>query len=385
MRSFADGAADVWLRRGHACADTSCEDALACYSRAAAHRPDDPEIMALVGREFVHLGRPEEAEQHLRSGWERGAAGLVAASLARLYARDLAEGEGGTAFLVEVEEALLERPDDDLLRCARGELRSWLEDFVRAEEDFQAVLELDPEHAEARDGLAVACNRESFRLFTDGRTEQAIFYLKRAMAMAPDWHGLHVNLGRMFSALGKEKRARQEFELAASMDPDDPFAWFNLGHLQAGQGEHATAAESLRRARDLDPRLEGLRPALAGVLHELGEAEEAIELLEEELEDDPECAICRHNLGLAFLEVGDPKQAVRELRAAIAADRTYFRAHYNLAVVLAQLGRHEESLPALEEAVTLDEQRTREWLAIDRGDFGPVLDDPRFRPFFEEG
>jgi len=384
VRSFAEGAADIWLRRGHACADESCEDALACYERAAELRPDDPEIVALVGRELLHLGRAEDSETRLRAAWDNGSSGTLAAPLARLYARELSRSSTGEAFLVEVEQNLLEAPDDDLLRCARAELRSWLDDFARAEVDFEAVLSRDPEHADARDGLAVACNRESFRLYSDGRTEQAIFYLKRAMALAPDWHGLHVNLGRMFSSLGKLARAEQEFELAAAKDPEDPFAWFNLGHLQTAQGEHEVAAESLRRARELDPQLEGLKPALAGALHEIGQIEEAIELLEEELAHDPDCAICRHNLGLAYLELGEPRRALEALRAAVDSDPTYFRAHYNLAVVLAQLARHDESLVPLTEALRLDEERTREWLRLDRPDFADVRGDPRFQPFFDE-
>jgi len=381
VRSFADGAAEVWLRRGHARAAEDCAEALTCFERAEQHRPGDPAILELIGRELLHLGRPDEAAVRLREGWIETRDGTLAVGLARLYTRELADTDAGLGFLVELEEELAGRPDDPDLRCARGEVLAWMEDFEGAEAELRSVLEDDPDHEAAREALAVACNRESLDLYADGCTEQAMFLLKRAMDLAPDWVGLHVNMGRLLLTLGRTERAQQEFERAADGDPQDPLAWFHLGHLLADQGNHAASADAFSRALDLDPDFEGLRPALAGELHELRELDAAIELLEEETTADPSCSICHHNLGLAYHEVGRSGEAVGAFRTAAAEDPGYFRAHYNLAVVLAQLGRFDEALAPLTKALAIDEDKTRQWLALDHRDFAPVAADPRFSPF----
>ena len=391
VRSFQDGAAEVWLRRGQEVRGDSCEEALSCFRKALALDPLHTGALSLVAEELVHLDRGAEALGVVLEGFARGGHPSLAFIAARVAARTV-ESDDSVRQVFDAVEAALARPrrrrDPDLL-AARGEVLSWWGNHADARRDLDAALAALPDgdgrRGDVTEALAVAYNREASAIYDGEDSERAVFLLKRAMDLAPDWVGLHVNLGRKFLSLGRMARARSEFEAAIEGDPEDPIAWFNLGHLQRDMGELEAAAESFRRVLDLDEAYPDARPELAGAYHEMSRYEDVTRLLEAELGDDPECTACNHNLGLAYLELGRVADAEARFRRAVELDGTYFRARYNLAGALVRLGRDDEGAAELIEAFKLDADLTRDWLAEDREDFDRVLDRPEIRGRLDTG
>jgi tetratricopeptide (TPR) repeat protein len=293
--------------------------------------------------------------------------------------------------MVDEELVRADSAKEDLdagLLSARAELRSWTGDFVGARDDFEQALQGlqqdDPCRELAAEGFAVAYNREAFRLVEEGQTEQAIFLIKRAMDLAPEWVGLHVNLGRMFMALERNKKARAEFEAAIAGDGEDPIAWFNLGHVQREMGEPEASVISFDKVLELDIDYPDVRPELAAAYHDLRRFEDAARLLEEELGDDDTCTACNHNLGLAYLELEQPDKAEARFRKATELDASYFRARYNLAGALVRLGRHDDAMTELITAHGLDSTLMREWLSEDRVEFATIAGRPEFQRLLKE-
>ncbi len=342
----------------------------------------------MAAEELVHLDKVDEAHGLLVEGFARSKDPGVAFDTARLLGRTIEREDAVRDFLTMVDAEIYDGGGDSSetdagLLSARGELRSWSGDFAGAEQDFGRALDGlqddDPCRELAAEGFAVAYNREAFRRVEEGETEQAIFLIKRAMDLAPEWVGLHVNLGRMFMALGRNNKAKIEFESAIDGDGEDPIAWFNLGHLQRETGEPEAAVISFGKVLELDPGYPDVRPELAAAYHDLHRYEDATRLLEEELADDDTCTACNHNLGLAYLELERHEEAEHRFRKATELDDSYFRARYNLAGALVRLSRFDDAMAELITARKLDPKLTRDWLSEDRVEFAAIAGRPEFQ------
>ncbi len=90
-------------------------------------------------------------------------------------------------------------------------------DYVRAEKYFLEALKLSPDFVNALGGLAST-------YMAQGRYEEAIQKLDRAVRKEPKLPQLHFELGKAYRALGDKGKARDEFLRAAQLAPDSPLA-----------------------------------------------------------------------------------------------------------------------------------------------------------------
>jgi len=90
-------------------------------------------------------------------------------------------------------------------------------DYARAEKYFLEALKLSPDFVNALGGLATT-------YMAQGRYEEAVQKLERAVRKEPKLAQLHFELGRAYRGLGDPGKARDEFQRAAQLAPDSPLA-----------------------------------------------------------------------------------------------------------------------------------------------------------------
>jgi Flp pilus assembly protein TadD len=158
-------------------------------------------------------------------------------------------------------EALLAAPQGSELgkRLALSRLRSGdAPGAIRALDDYLAA------HAEDAEGLALRGNVE----LSAGRPAQAVAWLERAIAAAPqEWLYRHF-LGRLLLELERWEEARSALEAAARLAPRQLDPVLDLIALSLRQGEAQRAREWLRRAQAIapdDPRVRAAAAAVRGV------------------------------------------------------------------------------------------------------------------------
>ncbi len=78
------------------------------------------------------------------------------------------------------------------------------------------------------------------------KSEEAITYLKRALALAPNDGRLHFLLGSLHAEIGLDERAIAELARAVQLAPELHTAHFQLGTLLLKRGEVARANEAWR-------------------------------------------------------------------------------------------------------------------------------------------
>ena len=233
--------------------------------------------------------------------------------------------------------------------------------LAEAEARYRAILEDAPAHADALHLLGLIA-------FQEGRLEEALAGIERAVEINGAVAMYHGTRGRILKALGRDADAASAFAAALRLQPGDAAVLSDLAGALVDAGDAEAAQQFARRAGDLAPELaaapytEGL--ALAA-LKETGPAENAFRRA---LERDPRFAAASHELGAILQQNGDLAGAERQYREAIANDPALGEAMTNLGNVLRADGRLEEAVKYYRRALeTLGE------IATVRGNLGVAL------------
>ena len=191
----------------------------------AAARREFEELLALFGSDYDFDGTPEQMQRFYALARD---AGLLDGSIAELEAH-VARDAGDLDSRMQLADLYVAK----LMTIPHGpEQGIWGE---RAEGQWRAVTELDPEHWRANFALG-----HNFAFYPDvmGKTREAIHYLEEARRIqengAPDDEHVRVYLAlsRLHSRQGDEDRARAV--------------------LESGLRRHPSNAELLRALEDLD-------------------------------------------------------------------------------------------------------------------------------------
>lgn len=150
---------------------------------------------------------------------------------------------------------------------------------------FQRVLDLDPVNARAENNLgliletegkpaaAIEAYREAIRwqergsglseqpyvnlgnlLAEQGRIEEAVEPLERAVALAPNNAYCHMTLGVYYRKLGRMQSARRELERATALEPNNPVDHYQLGRLYRDINQLDRAKAEFERTAELESR-----------------------------------------------------------------------------------------------------------------------------------
>jgi len=133
---------------------------------------------------------------------------------------------------------------------------------------YTRILEQAPNHVDALHFLGLA----QFQL---GDGEAAVDWIRRAIALKPDFAGAYNNLGNVLKCLNRFADAAQAYHRVIELEPDNADAYNNLGTLLRAQGEPDEAETVLRRALALQPQHAGALHNLGNVLVELQRESEA--------------------------------------------------------------------------------------------------------------
>ena len=85
--------------------------------------------------------------------------------------------------------------------------------------------------------------------------DEATAAYRRALALDPEHHDAHLNLGRLLHENGKLPEAEAHYRAAAAADAEGARAHYNLGVVLEDQGREAEAIAAYRKALSLDDDL----------------------------------------------------------------------------------------------------------------------------------
>lgn len=141
-------------------------------------------------------------------------------------------------------------------------------DYVTAEREYRAILDLRPDFAEVHMNLGLVYQLQD--KISDAMTE-----FQRALHFKPTLAGANFFLGVDYCKNGEGIRALPYLKAAAKEDPRRPDIWSWLATALAMSGEIHAEIATLRRALDLQPQSVDLLYLLGRAYEGLGKAEVA--------------------------------------------------------------------------------------------------------------
>jgi tetratricopeptide (TPR) repeat protein len=156
-----------------------------------------------------------------------------------------------------------------------------------------------------------------------GDLEGAADHLRRALELDPDHATARNNLGVLRLKQGRLDEARAELERAVRLSPTYAIARMNLGGVLQQLGDTEGAADQLREAVRLRPELVEARFKLGAVHAARGALDEAERQFTAVVEQAPGLAEAHYNLGVVLAEKGETSRAVAHLERAVALRPDY--------------------------------------------------------------
>lgn len=154
----------------------------------------------------------------------------------------------------------------------------------------------------------------------EGRDNEALAMLQKAVVIMPDYDKAHYNIGSIYWRKGYLDAAAAAFKKAVEISPDYAKAHINLGLVLAAKGDYNGA---------------------------ISEYEKALKLM-------PENAVLYNNIGNAYSATGAYGKALDAYRAAVGIEPGYSDVYYNMGNAFARMGRYSEAVNSYKKAITLN-------------------------------
>lgn len=181
-------------------------------------------------------------------------------------------------------------------------------------------------------------------LAQDGKPEEAIEYIKQAVAISPDWPDGHADLAHALYLAGRLDEADEQCQISLTIKPSGKAYYVQALTLNARQ-EHASALEIYHKSIELKPTALAYMN-LANTLHTLGQYDEAVEYYNKAIEADRFNDEVRYNLGFAHYQRGNLEKALSCMTETLHFKPDHIKANRIKADILYKLDR---TGPAIEQ------------------------------------
>ncbi|MDA8830937.1 tetratricopeptide repeat protein [Planktomarina temperata] len=186
-----------------------------------------------------------------------------------------------------------------------------------------------------------------------GQLDQAIFALKRVLAIKPDHADAYNNMGVTLQEQGKLEEAIEAYNKALVIKPDYADAYYNMGVTLQEQGKLEEAIEAYNKALAIKPDNAEAFNNMGNVLKEQGKLEEAIEAYNKALAIKPDNAEAFNNMGVTLKDQGKLEEAIEAYNKALAIKPDNAEAYLDMGVTLQEQGKLEEANHALMRAANI--------------------------------
>jgi serine/threonine protein kinase/predicted TPR repeat methyltransferase len=250
------------------------------------------------------------------------------------------------------------------LGVAYQELERW-EDAVN---EYHAALHIDPNYTNAHSNLACVYSKQ-------GKWQEAVIEEYQAdLCTEPDNTEIHYNLGIAYAVQDRMEEAINEFKDVLRIDPRHIEAHRNLAGIYEGQCKWDKAVQEYQAVLSFDSDCDVVRQALERVQIEQARCSTVSEL-ESMLLINPHDAEVHYRLAVAYQEQERWDEAAQEYEAALQINSEYALAHRNLAQVYQEKSQWDEAIDRYQIALRINPDdatiyRNLGWIYMKQGQWG---------------
>ena len=293
------------------------------YKTALSADPNSPELNDELADLYFRTGQVREAEATARGLLKTSPNDIDAHRLlGRLYLRQLSEAQNAVSS---------SSPNGNTLDQAIGE--------------FQKIVSLDPRSVEDRMVLG--------QLYTvRHQSEKAEEQFKAARDLDPDSEEVVLNLSRLYAENNDVDHAAKVLESVPESERT-PKMEFALGAIYEQLKRSKDAIAAYKRAADLDPEDVHTMGALAQALLNDNQLDDALKVYRQMADADPEDASNLVRISEILRRQGKYEEALAQVKKAAKKDPDSPEAGYNEGLLLDVLGRYDEAAQVYEHMVDL--------------------------------
>lgn len=213
-------------------------------------------------------------------------------------------------------------------------------------EQLQKAISTDSTYAKSYVNLG-------FIFYTSGMQEQAISLYAKALQVDPDSPIAHNNLGAALLAAGDYRQAIGQYNAALKLDENYPEAHNNLSYALHAVGAYELAMQEAQKAIELKPDYARAYNNLGIVLNSTGKYAEAETNFKKALELDPNLGVALNNLGTNYRLQGNFDKSVELHKQALAVDTLNVETYNSLGLTYMNQGKLDKSIKALQKALKM--------------------------------
>lgn len=219
-------------------------------------------------------------------------------------------------------------------------VKVWRDDFTL----WSDALKKSPQSVRAHVAIGT-------QYINEGRDDEALSMLQKAIEIRPDYDKGYYNLGVVYMRKGYMDAAIMNFKKALEINPGYAKAHFNLGLALAKKGRYDEAVTEYEKALKFMPNNAILYNNLGNAYNAKGMYDKAIIAYERAVSIDPDYADAYYNRGNAFKETGRYNQAISSYERSIILNPMNASAYFNMGNVHLLLGRRDKAISAYEAAL----------------------------------
>jgi tetratricopeptide (TPR) repeat protein len=217
------------------------EESISAYRKSVAAKPDVFESNLNLGLQLAKTGQPD-AEKYLRAATllkptSHADEGRYRAWLSLAETVEKSNPDEALADLKRAEALQPKEPEPHLLA---GQLLEGENKFSDAETEYKQALALDAHSADGAVGLANIYMRSR-------RFPEAEEYLRKVLAAQGGAAAVHIQLGRVLAAEGKNDAAIGEMQAGVQLAPGDDAAQRDLAELYSTAEKNDLAEAAYRK------------------------------------------------------------------------------------------------------------------------------------------
>ncbi|MGA8027102.1 MAG: protein kinase [Bryobacteraceae bacterium] len=183
--------------------------------------------------------------------------------------------------------------------------------------------------------------------------EKALAAAREARSSNDALPEVHLALGSVYSATGKNVEAIQEIRRALQLAPNSDNGYIRLGHAYLKSGQSENALKALQKAVELNPYYWNNHLQLGIACFQLGRNDEALKEFKRVVELDSGSASGYNNIGAVYFQQSRWKDCIPAFRKAIELKPSSVDAYSNTGTALFYLGHYSEAITMFEKALPM--------------------------------
>ena len=254
--------------------------------------------------------------------------------------------------------SLFDRQSSDRMREYNEQWDTWMKDNRETNAEIVGSMnEAEAAEQEKREEqnrmTAWDYYRRAYKNDVQGKHEEAIEDLTKAIELKPDFAEAFNNRGFAWKNLGQYKRAIEDYNKAIELAPDNAIAYNNCGFAWLNLGQYERAIENYNKAIELKPDSVVGYIARSTAWSRLEQYNNAIEDCNEAIELRSDCAEAYNNRGYAWNALGQYEKAIEDCNQAIELKPDYANPHRHRGNAFKALGQYNKAIEDFDKAIEL--------------------------------